>query len=373
MPVAPTQTKSIHLIGGTDEFTVKETASKLAGKLAPKAAGEFGLEIIEGGATNQDEALKILGRLDEALNTLGLFGAEKLVWLKSTNLLADEKGVTAEATLDRLRDLAESLKRGLPDGVTLLISAVGVDKRRTLFKTLEKLAAIQIFDAADVSKEAGRDEIAGFIEQKIRAAGKQLAPDALEVFGDVVAPDLREIANEIEKLSLYVGKRPAITVADVRAICSASRQAVVWELTDTLGQRRLPAAFAALDNLLGAGESPIGLVVLLLNQFRLMLLAKDLAERRVLIPGNESFTYAKAFERLPANVTAHFPRTKEGKLPNAWRLYRCAVAAQKFSTVELIRAMELLVEANRQLVSTQLDEKLVLQEAFAKIARKQAR
>jgi len=365
--------QSIYLVGGTDEFTIKETAAQLAAKLAPKGAGEFGLEIIEGAAANQDEALQVLARLHEALNTVGFFGAEKLVWLKNTNLLADEKGVTAEATQDGLRDLAETLKRGLPDGVTLLISALGLDKRRSLSKTLEKLAHIQIFDAADVSKEAGREEIADFIEQKLRAAGKQMSAEAVTVFTDLVAPDLREIANELEKLFLYVGARREISAADVRAICSASRQAVVWELTDTLGQRRLPAAYAALDNLLGAGESAIGLVILLLNQFRLMLLAKDLAERGVLAAGPDGFSYVKAFERLPAAATAHFPRTKEGKLPNAWRLYRCAAAAQKFSTAELIRAMELLLEANRQLVSTQLDEKLILQETLAKIARKPAR
>jgi DNA polymerase III delta subunit len=53
-------------------------------------------------------------------------------------------------------------------------------------------------------------------------------------------------------------------------------------------------------------------------------------------------------------------------------LYRCALAARNFSTAELIGAMDLLLEANRQLVSTQLDARLVLGEAVAKIARKRA-
>ena len=88
MPAAATKTKSIYLVGGADEFSIKESAAKLADKLAPKGAGEFGLEIIEGSASNQDEALKILSRLHEALNTVGLFGGgDKLVWLKNTDLL----------------------------------------------------------------------------------------------------------------------------------------------------------------------------------------------------------------------------------------------------------------------------------------------
>jgi DNA polymerase III delta subunit len=51
-------------------------------------------------------------------------------------------------------------------------------------------------------------------------------------------------------------------------------------------------------------------------------------------------------------------------------LYRCALAARNFSASELIRAMDLLLEANRQLVSTQLDDRLVLEETIAKIALK---
>ena len=139
MPATRTQTKftplragSVYLVGGADEFTIKETAAKLASNLAPKGAGEFGVEIIEGDATNQDEALKIIGRLREALDTVGLFGGgEKLVWLKNTNLLADTQTTRAEAVKESLLDFADTLKRGLPDGVTLLISAIGCDRRKT--------------------------------------------------------------------------------------------------------------------------------------------------------------------------------------------------------------------------------------------------
>src|SRR5438552_1489874 len=163
--------------------------------------------------------------------------------------------------------------------------------------------------------------------------------NAFEVFRALVAPDLREMANELEKLCIYVGKRNEILEADVRAICSASRQAVIWELTDALGGRSLPKAIAAVENLLGAGELAIGLIAMLVGQFRLMLLAKDLMVRKLINVSDAQgggFQFVRAFENLPENVTEHFPRTKEGKLPNAWRLYRCALAARNFSIAELV-------------------------------------
>lgn len=373
VPAAKVQTKSIHLVGGDDEFSIKEAAAKLAKQLTPTGAGELGVEIIEGDAANADEALKILGRVQEALNSMGLFGGEKLVWFKSTNLLAANRTAQVDEVKEALEELAGMLKRGLPVGMTLLISAIGCDQRRTLYLTLKKLAEIKTFDAPEAGKEHGDAEIAAFIQQRVRAERKTITAEGFAAFRDLVAPEFREIANEVEKLVLYVGTRPEITAADVRAICSASRQAVIWELTDSLGARRLPAAIAAVENLLASGEEPIGLLMLLVSHLRLMLLAKDLMVRKLLVPrdGNGgNFEYVRGFEKLEPQQVAHFPRTKEGKPPSPWRLYRCAVAAKNFSTVELIRAMDILLEANRQLVSTSLDSRLVLEEAMAKIALK---
>jgi DNA polymerase III subunit delta len=374
MPVTATKTKSIYLIGGADEFSIKETAAKLADKLAPKKAGEFGLEIIEGSASNQDEALKVLSRLREALNTVGLFdGGDKLVWLKNTDLLADSPTTRAESVKESLVELADLLKGGLGDGVTLLISAIGTDRRKTLYKTLEKIGEVQFFEALEEGKGDADEDIEAFIQSKSRADNKTMNPEAVQVFRELVAPNLREIANELEKLFTYVGKRTAVTKEDVRAICSASRQAVIWELTDALGARRTSQAIRALENLLDAGEQPMGVLMMLVAQFRLMLLARDLMQRKLITVRDGqggNFEFVKAFERLPEQATAHFPRTKEGTLPNAWRLYRCALAAKNFSTSELIRAMDLLLEANHQLVSTQLDDRLVLEETIAKIALK---
>ena len=108
MPAARAQSKSVYLIGGDDEFSIKEAAARLAEKLAPKDAGEFGVEVIEGDAQNQDGALKVLGRVKEALQTVGFFGGEKLVWLKNTDLLADNPTTRAEAVKEALADLATS-------------------------------------------------------------------------------------------------------------------------------------------------------------------------------------------------------------------------------------------------------------------------
>jgi DNA polymerase-3 subunit delta len=368
-----TATAPIHLVAGSDEFSIKEHALELSRKLTPKGGGDMAVEIVEGDAQNQDQAMQVFAKLTEALTMVGLFGGDKLVWWKNTNLLGDNVTTRSEAVKDRLADLTELLKRGLSPGVTLLISAIGCDKRRAAYKFLEKQAQTKIFDAPDLSKSAGAEEVAAFVLQRVKELGKKMSDRTLAVFRDLVAPDFREIANELEKAALYVGDRPEITEDDVRAICSSSRQAVIWELTDAVGERNIGKAMRASENLLGYGESAIGVIILLAGQVRLMLLAQDLDKRGVLSSRQQGFSYARAFDALPEHEKQHFPRTKEGKYPNAWRLYRVAQAASNFSPAELVRALDLLLQANTKLVSTQLDERLVIEELITRITLKPSR
>ena len=66
MPKAKTksETANIYAVVGSDEAEVKHAAAKLAQKLVPDDAGDFGLEVIDGVADNADQAeiASIIGR-----------------------------------------------------------------------------------------------------------------------------------------------------------------------------------------------------------------------------------------------------------------------------------------------------------------------
>src|SRR6267143_4487612 len=126
-----TQTANIYAVVGSDESAVKREAGALAQKLAPAEAGEFGLEIIDGAADNVDGAATAIRSTIAALQTLPFFGGGKLVWLKSANFLSDDVKGKSVNVLEPLEELAAIINSGLPADVTLLISAVDPDKRRS--------------------------------------------------------------------------------------------------------------------------------------------------------------------------------------------------------------------------------------------------
>ena len=87
-----------------------------------------------------------IARLREALQTLPFFGTGKVIWLRDCNFLGDERAASAQAVTESLADLAEELKNfawSRNSGIRLFISAGKVDKRKTFFKTLDKIGSVE--------------------------------------------------------------------------------------------------------------------------------------------------------------------------------------------------------------------------------------
>ena len=55
---------------------------------------------------------------------------------------------------------------------------------------------------------------------------------------------------------------------------------------------------------------------------------------------------------------------------NPYVLFKASGQAKNYSSGELVRAMDLLLQCNRQLVSSSLDESLVLQQTLVKIVNR---
>jgi len=154
---------------------------------------------------------------------------------------------------------------------------------------------------------------------------------------------------------------------EVRDLVPLSRAGVIFELGNALASRDLKRALALVRRLLDQGESAIGLLlVAVLPTVRSLLLAKDLMERHGLSRPSVPYTFISALNRLPAGATEHLPRKKDGSV-NAYALGIAAQHAHRFKTEQLVAGLEACLEANLQLVSTQLDHELILTELIVKI------
>jgi hypothetical protein len=140
-----------------------------------------------------------------------------------------------------------------------------------------------------------------------------------------------------------------------------------------LGDRVLPKLLRTVDEELweirsgiDKRKSEIGLLYGLISKVRTLLLVKELRREGALKPARDYNSFKSQLERLPASS---LPSDKRFN-PLAGSPYPAFQALRQidnYETAELIRAMDTLLEANRRLVSSGLDDALVLQQALVEI------
>jgi DNA polymerase-3 subunit delta len=111
--------------------------------------------------------------------------------------------------------------------------------------------------------------------------------DAGRELVDALGSDMMLVANELEKLVLYVGDKKRITLGDVETMVLAAKQRSLYELTDAISAKDRARALEMMDAILNTGdgdEAAIGHLYMLAKTFRQMLviLEKNVRDSRAI-------------------------------------------------------------------------------------------
>ena len=366
----PSRRPEIVLIEGEDEFGVKQRAREIFQQWSAEAGG-FDHEIIEGAAANAGEVFEAIRHLREALQTLPFFGPRKVIWLQNCTFLGDDRTSSSEAVKETLAELAGELSAFSADNVSLLISAGKADRRKTFFKTIEKIGKVESFAGWSTENRDWINEAAVWAERKLRAWQKTISEEALAKLIAAAGPHPRHLANELEKLALYVGDRLQIEAADVEQAASPLKHSQAFALGDAVGNRDLPRALQALDQELWAlkspgGRSEVGLLYGLISKIRSLLLLKEMVQAGWL-DANANYAGVKAqLERLPREQLPA-DRRFNPLASHPFAIFNGLRQIRHYTQDELVQAMAHLLECNRRLVSSNLDDALVLQQTLVQI------
>ncbi|HEX8373235.1 MAG TPA: hypothetical protein VF585_10675, partial [Chthoniobacterales bacterium] len=243
-----------------------------------------------------------------------------------------------------------------------------IDKRRSFYKTLGKLAEVQVLDKIETGRGNWEEQVEALISSEARTLGLRFDREALELFVQLVGADTGQISNELEKLDLYLGNGPKQVTAElVRSLVARTKEGVIFDLGNAIARRDLRSALKLVDQLLHQGENAVGiLLVAIIPTMRNLLVVKDLMVRHKLRPPEQPFFFGKTLERLSAADTRHLPRKKDGTV-NGYSLGIAAQSAGKYTLPELKSALAACLEANQQCVTTQLNASLVLSQVIVRI------
>ena len=367
LPVEP-----LCLVFGDEDFLVRDRARQVYDGWCAEVGGEDH-EIIDGTVRNAAEALDALAKLNEAVQTLPFFGGAKVVWLRDTNFLGDERTASSRDVTDRLNGLAKGWETFDWQGVRVLISVGKVDKRKTFFKTARKIGAVEDLSVAD--KERGSRAVL-IVRQRLAELGKKIAAHVADELVLLAGTNLQQLHTEADKLAAYVGERGEVMRQDVHAIVTRTRQAKAFALAEALGERNLPKLLRVLDEelwevKLDAKKSPIALLYGLITKVRTMIFLKELLRLKWIRAGGGYPQFKSQLEAIPDDRLPD-DRKFNPKAMHPYMLFNALGHARQYTEGELTRAMDILLRCNRQLVSSSTDDTLLLQQALVQIVSKAA-
>lgn len=176
---------------------------------------------------------------------------------------------------DSRNKMAEILS-DIPDYCTVVFTYATVpfkpDKRlKKLWEVVDKHGCVVEF-----SKQEPRDLIP-WVTRHFSAKGKRISNDLCAYLIDITGGTMTALSGEIEKICAYSGAEH-IHKTDIDAVTEPVMDAVVFQMTDLLGQGQYAAALAKLHQLLKMQQEPIAILGAVGAHFRRLGTARTLLD-----------------------------------------------------------------------------------------------
>ncbi len=251
----------LFLVYGPDRGLVSERAAALAAASGVSLDDAFSVVKLDAGDVGSQP-----GRLIDEMNAIGLFGGERLIWIRNAG---SEKGLS-----DGLDILAR-----MPAGPsTLIIEAGDLKKGAALRKAAESTpAAVAIPCYADDGRA-----LQALIDQELSAENLRISPAARERLLETIGGDRLASRNEVRKLALYCRGKEMVEEQDVEEIVGDASGISTDDAVDAVLKGDRDGFLHAIQKIVSSKTSVFLVLQGCLRQFQLLeLMRAEMDEKRV--------------------------------------------------------------------------------------------
>lgn len=236
-----------YLFSGEEEFQKRETLDRLIQLLIPPSHKSFNLDILH---ASRSSTVEIINKT-------------------STFPLGTEKRLIIVYDIDKLTPSDKNLLiphlKGIPESSCLILVTAGSDKRKKFFLDLEKTITVVDFP------KLYENQIPSWITNRVKGYGKSIKKEAIQVLQSWAGKSLPDLANEIEKLLIFVGDKNTITSEDVKQVAGYTGTNDIFQLLNSVGHKNTKQALEILNNLFFYSH-PTGTIIHWLTEHLIRLL-----------------------------------------------------------------------------------------------------
>ena len=335
----------------------------------PDKAANYLRAMMEAGGLNSSDPASDPGGLNDN-QWKKCFGfakpAGKLSW--TGEVLAEQKTAAAPASSsasagDSGEQLQKVLAAGIPDTNILMLLAEEVDKRKKLYKFFKKNFAVIDLSVDSGATANARKAQRAVLQEQVRLTlnkmGKTMPGQVVDQLLERVGFHPVAVVMETEKLALYVGERPQITIQDIEVMVGRTRQEAVFELTQAIADQKLDQSLRIAARLQENGIHSLAVVATLRNFTRSLLLFRALRDQeRYRIHGNIS---AQNFQQHCLPLLKENERWKKELSGHPFAVYMRFKSASAFSLALLKGWLRLILAADRRLKGSPVAADTVLE------------
>ena len=253
----------LYLLEGTEEYIKQQALMRLYEKVLPAGLEQMNLtELVNPDANT----------LIAAAETLPFMGEKRVVVVRDCDLLTPGKKQENENKAEALLSYVEQVS---PSTCLIFVVKGKADGRKKLYSHLKKAGAVVDFSPMDDA------ECSQWAQRSMRVLGKQLSPGMAAQLVFTVGRDAALLKQEMDKLANYLGDREAVSAADIEAVCTKSLECTVFQMVDAQVAGNYGEAFTLLNSMVRNGESRMGILSMLLRQYRILYHMRCLLEERV--------------------------------------------------------------------------------------------
>ena len=258
----------LHVFIGDDDYTLRQAVEEVRKSAGDPTAVMTNTTVLDGRQVSPAE-------LRQACETVPFLSDKRLVIVEGLLERFDANARTGRKKSSKKDEgpepwklIAEGIK-ALPDFTELIIIGGDVKPANPLLKELMPTNRVRMM------KKLRPAELKSWVNRQVTEKGSKISPAAVDILVQFVGSDLWVMASEIEKLSLYCGKRE-IDVKDVRELVSATQEANIFTMVDAILEGKVSTAQSLFHRLLGDGVAPTHLLIMISRQVRIIYQMKEM-------------------------------------------------------------------------------------------------
>ncbi|MCX6740178.1 MAG: DNA polymerase III subunit delta [Candidatus Parcubacteria bacterium] len=189
------------------------------------------------------------------------------------NLISENKSKEIQKEIVEL--LNTEWKSPKEDNILVFWEPADHSKSKSKNALWDRLVKEKFAEGFDLLKSV---QLNAWVEKEIIKRGAKIEKSSIPLLAALVGNDLWQMSGEIEKLINYCQDKP-ITTAEIEKLVKAKFDDNIFNLVDALGTNNKKLALKLMSDQFNLEADEMYLLSMLIRQFRILLLAKELTDK----------------------------------------------------------------------------------------------